>query len=75
MICESITKKMIFYSENIQERNTLNTATYDLTIEPWIPVKTMDGARHHIGLRELFDTAGSIRRVDISDPVTFSPAL
>lgn len=53
----------------------MNTATYDLTIEPWIPVKTMDGARHHIGLRELFDTAGSIRRVDISDPVTFSPAL
>ena len=47
----------------------MNTATYDLTVEPWIPVKTMDGARHHIGLRELFDTAGSIRRVDISDPL------
>ncbi len=38
-------------------------ASFDLTEQPWIPVRWLDGTRDEVSLRELFARAGEIRRI------------
>ncbi len=42
---------------------------FDLTTEPWIPVRSRDGQRKEVGLRELFARAHELECVDDPSPL------
>lgn len=42
---------------------------FDLTTEPWIPVRTLGGERKELGLRELFTKAHELESVNDSSPL------
>lgn len=37
---------------------------YDITVEPWIPVRMLDGSRKKVGLLDLFKDAHNIKQLD-----------
>lgn len=47
----------------------MNPPTFDLLIEPWIPVENLDGRHEEVSLEGLFSEAGRLRRIVHPSPL------